>query len=357
MKCANQGRRGGEAEQAPAASPRRWTVRRAAAALSVVAFGPLGCGIGLTASPSEGFTAGDALATPPVDAAAAGADAGITSTGTPPVIDAGTADAATHMAGSPLCGIGTTADAGASCSPDEGVCTPAPGGVDAAAAAIDAARSGSGGSDGGVAEPDAESFACRVTVTRAEAGAASAVAACTVAGTGRAEAVCHASSDCAPGFDCVVNAINTYADGASTTGVCRHYCCDNSCEASNSFCDIESTLGGSASVPVCVPQSSASVGAACVLLDDMTCGTGLSCQVVNANTGEVACVTPGSATAGDSCETAKCADGLSCIGGYFPNRQCVQLCNHDNDNCPPGDTCTADPALSGQNAAVGICTP
>jgi hypothetical protein len=247
-------------------------------------------------------------------------------------------------------------DASAPCDPDNGACTPTVAVPDAGEPSYfaDAAVPGSGGGA-------AESYTCRVTAERGEAGIASVMPECVLAGVGKAESPCAASRDCAPGFECVVDDSRVHADGASDTqGVCRHYCCDNICQGLRAFCDKETTVGGAVAVPVCVTrpaQGSGDGGAACALLDDSTCGGGgLSCQVVNLDTGEVACVTPGTAMAGQSCELTNCAKGLSCIVGYFPDRTCGQLCDVENNDCPSGQSCAPNATLSNASASVGVCT-
>ena len=289
-----------------------------------------GCGIGLNAASAESPTPhGDAGASfAPVDAGIA-LDASKV-IGMPVTIDAGATGPTDTLANttgkSPLCGAPSV------CDPDKDEpCT-----------------------GGGTGAADSGALGCHVTNARADAGPASA---CSAAGTGKAESECHTGAGCAPGFECVVDGTRTGVDGAATGGVCRHYCCDNTC-GDHGFCDIETTLGAVV-VPVCVARAGAEIadaGAMCQLLDDATCGaSGLTCQVVNENTGQVACVTPGSATANESCETTHCAQGFSCIVGYFPNRECAQLCNHVDD-CPTGQTCTPNAALANVNTQVGICT-
>ena len=268
--------------------------------------------------------------------------------------DAGAAGPIFFTEGSPLCKIVQSDDGVFPCDPDAPSCAAYRGaagvaGADASTpAAADAAGSGVGSlADAGVVLPTA----CRVTAVRGDAGTSSAAPMCQVAGLGTAESPCYASTDCEAGFECVVSAAKV-AGTATNGGVCRHYCCNNVCAEAHAFCDIETTVGEDVAVPVCVAH-----GSSCQLLNDATCGlAGLTCQVVNDTTGEVACVTPGVAKAGESCETEKCAAGLSCIAGTFPNRQCAQLCNHSNDDCPAGESCTSNTALSDINTQVGVCT-
>jgi hypothetical protein len=313
------------------------------------------CGIGFNPSESTGaagFGEGGSFA----------ADAGVSndaSTLTPSAVyaDGGATDVVANGGISPLCGavaVQAASDAGITCDPDDTMsCTP---------------PKTATGDDAGAYEDAGTSFGCHVTATHVEAGAASAMTTCEAATADATEdASCYASGDCAPGFECVVGATRAEADGSSGTaaGVCRAYCCDNTCEHKDSFCDIETAVGGAVSVPVCVSGHAASAmgdaGAVCELLNDATsgpgsCGAGLTCQVVNQFTGQVACVVPGSATAGQSCESAKCAKGLSCILGYFPARECAQLCIIGNDDCPAGAACTASAAISSVDSQVGTCS-
>jgi hypothetical protein len=299
------------------------------------------CGIGFATPTASGAgVTGDDAALSAADAGAAG-DVGKAA----PVVqlgnDAGPSDVVAGAGRSPLCGPLALDDAGGATScardPDMGACTPAP--VDA-----------------GEPEGDAGtlSYGCHVTATHVEAGTASVMATCGVAGSTPAEQACYASSDCAPGLECVIDASRAQADSASNGGgVCRQYCCGNSCEGKQTFCEIETTVGGAVSVPVCVSPHS---GPACKLLDETSCATGLTCQIVNQYTGQVACVTPGTAAAGGSCETSNCAPGLSCILGYFPARECAQLCLLESDNCPSGETCTANAAISSVDSQIGTCS-
>jgi hypothetical protein len=317
------------------------------------------CGIGFNASATTTGPSGfDEAGKVSVDAGPA-VDAGILVAPAAVYADGGATDVLANGGTSPLCGaMGKTpasVDAGAtSCDPDL-PCTPDPG-----VAPLDA----------GVAYEDAgSSFGCHVTATHAEAGAASVTTTCSAAnGDATDDMPCSASSDCAPRFECVVDAARAQTDGAigAGGGVCRAYCCDDTCEHKGSFCDIETTVGGAVAVPVCAAGHSTptadDAGAACELLNDATsgagsCGMGLTCQVVNQFTGQVACVIPGNATAGESCESSKCAKGLSCILGYFPARECAQLCYIGDDTCPSGEACTASAAIASVDSQIGTCSP
>jgi hypothetical protein len=307
-------------------------------ALAGLLLGLPACGIALSPSPSAASFGAD------VDAGTALAAAdGAVEADVPKVVivapDAGSTTVMNSTSASPLCGAPGDGGSASACSPDIDSCSaPADAGVD---------YDMDGGA--GTAEP---AFGCHVTATHVEAGAAGAMAVCSPAGHGKPESPCYGSDDCAPGLECVVDAAKGEADSAASAGgVCRRYCCDNTCDEKGSFCDIEYTVSSAVAVPVCVN------GHPCELLNDATCGSGLTCQVVDAFTGQVACVTPGVATAGESCETSKCAKGLSCILGYFPARECAQLCYIQNDSCPSGEVCVASAAIPGVASQIGTCTP
>jgi hypothetical protein len=243
-------------------------------------------------------------------------------------------DAVTVL-GSPLCNV----SAAAVCNPDDAGCSAAC----ASEVLGDAAVAQSDGTC-----HDGHALACHVTAVHGDAGLPMVVPACSqpqgYPTLGTAEDACQSSDNCAIGFECVINDQNPDAGGA---GVCRHYCCDNLCSGHGSFCDIETAVSGAVAVPVCAPAQPA-----CELLKD-TCPSGLTCQIVDQTSGLVACVKPGSATAGQSCEITKCAKGFSCIG-EFPSRECAQLCNVELNDCTNG-TCTQNTVLSSNDSVVGIC--
>jgi len=333
-------------------------LRRSVAA---VAFGWLaGCGIGLSGAESA-FLSPEADAGAAYASADAGAPDGALTLAHDPTADAGIPlpGSGYGVSMSPLCGVTTV-----TCDPNEQGCVAPPavagagGEQDAGTFQFDAGGSFSdaGWSPDGGSEPDvATQVACRVTAVHSEAGAAGGMPVCGAAGTGQNDAPCSASTDCAGSFECVLDPTRAGADGAASAGVCRSYCCDNVCTAANSYCDIETTVTGSVAVPVCVVRPGyQDAGAACALLDDSSCEGQLTCQVVSAD-GQVACVAPGTASAGDSCETTKCAQGLSCVLGYFPQRTCAQLCELENNNCPSSQECMPDPSVTTVNPTVGVC--
>ncbi len=264
-----------------------------------------------------------------------------------------------------LCGIPTLADDAGStvtCDPDDGACSPpdADGPSDAGAPVSEA---GYPLADGGVGMAMQGRSACHVVTVHGDAGVTKAPT-CSAAGTGTSESACMGSSDCAPGFDCVIDDQRAVADGAPVQGVCRQYCCKQVCPTDQSYyCHMQATIGGSVAVPVCVPSvttpasdgGAADGGPACQLLDDSTCAQGLTCQVVT-QSGQLACVQPGTATAGESCATLTCAAGLSCIAGVAPYQTCAQLCNQTSDDCPGGQMCMSNATLANISQQIGVCS-
>ncbi len=329
-----------------------------------------GCSIGLTGASIAADDPADAsVPVRAVDAGSGAADAGRRKA-VAPAADAATLvslDAGTVGVVSPLCGV-VVGDGSVTCDPDEGSCSVDDAGADAStvpSADAGAYEAVDGGGDVASGAAGGRS-ACHVTAVYGDGGVTGAAGStpvaptCSAAGNGTEESACSASSDCAPGLDCVV-ADGSRPDGAALLGVCRRYCCNNVCGGTTaSYCHIQPTIGGAVAVPVCVPtapHTAADGGAPCTLLDDSTCGAGLTCQVVNVSSGQLACVTAGTATAGQSCDVMNCAAGLSCLAGTFPYRTCAQLCDQEYDQCPAGQTCMSNPVLSSVDAQIGVCTP
>lgn len=156
-------------------------------------------------------------------------------------------------------------------------------------------------------------------------------------------ASCGASSDCAPGFECV---------GAPAR--CRHYCCDESTCATYGkahqkayFCDVQPLATTSVeTVPVCQPVTPCDLRA-------QDCGSGQTCAVVESDgTLTTSCVTVGPGKVGDSCAAQHCGANLQCIGAPMPT--CHQLCDPQTPQCPQGTTCFHQwPVLDQQG--VGVC--
>jgi hypothetical protein len=123
-------------------------------------------------------------------------------------------------------------------------------------------------------------------------------------------------------------------------GICRHYCCGLACIGANTFCDIEPVFQEEQLVPVCAS------GPPCALLGS-DCTRGENCTVVNASTGQTACVTPGTGVLDGDCTKEKCGANLACI-----DNTCKELCSGTTE-CPSGRMCVPLTALGG---GIGICT-
>jgi hypothetical protein len=301
----------------------------------------------------------------------------------PPSIDsASDAGTAAAFAGSPLCGIPS---GGTLCDPDQAEAPDAGEYGACLAQAVPVVDSGpptampDGGSsedasdddafpddatpgpspdagvpyDSSVPAPVYSPLACHV-VPQGDGGVSPT---CTVAGTGADGAYCMSGQDCAPGFECV---------GDPGHGVCRHYCCANTCGAPPpdggsptplvdagvppAFCDIEPLVNGasapSTAVPVCVQKPS------CTLLEPCT-DPMQTCTIVDSS-GTTACITAGSQDVGQSCEYAHCKAGLACWG-VFPSRACVQICDATH-TCPAPQVCQSnDTNFANSSAGLGIC--
>jgi hypothetical protein len=205
-------------------------------------------------------------------------------------------------------------DAGRGCSDD---------GRDAAAAQSD------GGKNAG---------ACHVRYDAT--GDAGAAPVCLSAGKGEDGAECIRSTDCAAGFECV-----------GSPAQCRHYCCDGDsvCPTGGKhFCDIQVPAEqGALKVPVCMPVRQ------CVLLGE-GCTQGETCSVVD-DKGTTSCIGVGPAKAGESCETAHCSEGLTCLG-QPGMRRCYTLCRKNASMaCAIGERCKGSAPLF-QDPNIGICS-
>jgi hypothetical protein len=111
------------------------------------------------------------------------------------------------------------------------------------------------------------------------------------------------------------------------------------------FCDIVPLHEATTLVPACVPVTP------CKLLDTTTCGANKTCSIVR-DDGTTSCIATGVAGPGDSCDSTHCAAGLVCLG-QAGARQCFQLCDMTNPQCPDKTMCMSN-ALS-HDSSVGIC--
>lgn len=237
--------------------------------------------------------------------------------------DAGAAPTVRFL-GSPLCGA-----VEGSCFPDD-----VGGEVEDGGAAT--VRCGGESIDGGMS--DAGSSACRVG---ARGGSMTPI--CEAAGAGADGAKCTASSECAAGLECVRGA-------SAVAGQCRRYCCSGSCagvrtaSGDATFCDVGELFGAEAQAPVCTPVRR------CTLLAPGECGAQETCSVVD-ESGTTSCVKIGPARAGESCESARCAAGLACLGAVG-NRACFTLCRMGG-TCPSGTACRTSTLFP--DASYGVC--
>ncbi len=247
--------------------------------------------------------------------------------------------------GSPLCRVTKT-----SCQPDPiliGVDGGAGAGITGATelvcSALPVADAGAAVSDGALS-PDAanvseagtyEGRACRVGLDINGYPTPS----CERVGTGKDGSLCSEGSDCAGGFDCV----------SVSSGVkqCRRYCCSGSCGdklPETRFCDIAPLANENRLVPVCLPIKK------CELLG-ADCAMGETCAIVT-DTGMTSCVAVGKAAAGESCESAHCADGLNCLG-QVGAKKCYQICTMSGSDCASPQICKGNSLF--KDEGFGVC--
>jgi hypothetical protein len=292
-------------------SKRFLRVCAAAAVLAMTGCGGLGLG---------SVSVGSNVETPPEENTPASPDAGAfeASKGYPvPSADSGAdgGSAASPFLGSPLCGV-----TGTTCDPDSLACNFAVG--DGSAGECKAYSVCKGSAD--VAQ---ETAACRVVGM---------LPVCAEIGQQAEGMSCQKGSDCAAELECVGAGVS-----GTNSGICRRYCCDSIC-SKDSFCDIEPVFGSEQLVPVCNEVHH------CTPLGASSCHGGQTCTVVEQASEETtACVTPGTALAGDDCTMQKCAADLACISGT-----CKTLCVMTS-SCSYGESCMPLTALGD---GVGICT-
>jgi hypothetical protein len=304
---------------------------RAWLALVACAWLLIGCGnLALSAGGAPVPFGDDTIGKPPPDGGTedAGAGGGLTDSGTPDQKPASPTN------GSPLCGI-------LSSSP---FCDPGVAPDPSATRNYPCAREAADATDGGLAayaDAGVGAIACHVTQTP-DAGA---TPACFPAGPGTDGSPCMTGTDCAAGFECIGDATS------GTDGVCRPYCCHDTCDngidagagggdagpppmVPGAYCDIQPVYKQTYSVPVCVNTPP------CTLFG-MDCGPGQTCTIVDAM-GRTACESIGPGKSGDECETQHCGDGFACWGSA-PNRTCAQLCRTAYAMCPAGQVCAWNP--------------
>lgn len=172
---------------------------------------------------------------------------------------------------------------------------------------------------------------------------------CMAAGTKTGGQACTQWNECTVGYFCA---------GISATGpgTCRKLCCGgdwSACPAGEScYQQLHLVRPGEteptyASADLCSPVND------CDVFDASTCEAGKACQIVDP-TGNVACLTSGSAGLGEACSSSvRCQAGFACVGG-----KCRRLCRAVEGGepaCPPGEgTCVH---FVGNPEGVGECTP
>ena len=172
---------------------------------------------------------------------------------------------------------------------------------------------------------------------------------CQAAGTRAAGESCTAWNECVAGHFCA---------GVTQTasGTCRKLCCGgdwSACGAGESCYQQLYLLrpGGSepayANADLCAPVND------CDVFEASSCPSGKACQIVDP-TGNVACLTPGTAGLGDACSPSNpCEPGFSCVA-----EACRRLCRAvegGEPSCPPGEGICVH--FARDPAGVGECTP
>jgi hypothetical protein len=316
----------------------------------------LGCG-------SSGDDAAGAI----VGAGAAGNSLSDTGTGGSWVLPDGQGDGAVPR--NPLCGVGgcdpdpTTkvcispptpkgdasdggaedAEAEAEADAPDAAATPDADSGDAAGdadadATLDAPRDGASETTVVVPKPE---IACYV-----RAGDGGVGTACAKAGPIGEEQTCADSTDCEAGLGCV------QANGAATlTGranICRQLQCAlaHTCGAGKFYEELPLHQHGetlaAVLVPVCSPVDH------CALFTS-SCPLGKTCMIVGE--GETTCITPGTAKAGEPCDTE-----ILCAGGHTCSKSsgtCKRLCRVGIDSCGTGMCQGGSTALP--DKSVGVC--
>ena len=264
----------------------------------------------------------------------------------------------------PLCGQGCNPDDTRVCGDAAAPSADSAGdaGLDAADAAGGDAADGSplpeaGPNDSGVRR-DAEPriFACQVR--RVGSGSA---ASCGPAGSGKENAPCVSSADCAPGWACV---------GDAKAALCRPYCCGGSEGGDASARDAGASPCGEGSycgerslrddadsaeplrVPVCVPAEKCLLSEPypCPPNGACTCPDGTACTVVR-NDGTTGCLEPGNGVQGAPCsEEDRCAAGHLCSRG---TNRCLKLCQTTDMKSCGGGVCQSLAGVPDWGVCVG----
>lgn len=173
---------------------------------------------------------------------------------------------------------------------------------------------------------------------------------CFAAGSKAAGETCSQWNECSAGLFCA-------GVTPSEPGTCRRLCCGGDWSAcpDGQSCFQQLYLvrpgGGDpvyASADLCAPVND------CDVFDASSCPDGTACQIVDP-TGNVACITAGSAGLGDPCSPSDhCQAGFSCVAGSC-RRLCRAVAGGGEPSCPAAEgVCVhfhRDPP------GVGECSP
>jgi hypothetical protein len=149
--------------------------------------------------------------------------------------------------------------------------------------------------------------------------------ACRSAGSGTEATLCTADTDCAAGYTCSSRGGMSY---------CERYCTSGSnCESPRGKCltDLATATTPVVCTSGCDPLSTTNTD----------CPSGWSCDIYRLGSGSgsdvVDCRPPGTASAGQSCASAICGLGLTCVVFSNGSQTCEPICSpNTNTSCPSG---------------------
>lgn len=178
---------------------------------------------------------------------------------------------------------------------------------------------------------------------------------CFAAGSAAAGEACSAWDGCVAGHFCV--GIGQAPDGGVVPGTCRKLCCGgdwSACPADESCFQQVYLLRPGGTEPVYAKADVCAPVGGCDVFDASSCPDGKSCQLVDP-TGNVACVTAGSAKVGDPCSSdAPCVTGATCVAGHC-RRLCKAVEGGGEPSCPEAEGVCVH--FVGDPPGVGECTP
>lgn len=168
--------------------------------------------------------------------------------------------------------------------------------------------------------------------------------ACRPAGGGDANDTCASTNACAAGYVCV----------GGTDSSCKEYCADDAdCPSPRAKCAIQLIDGNDDPIPGATVCSS---NCNPTQVPSPDCPTNWTCDLFSANNEDIVdCRPNGTATQDQSCATADCAAGHTCVNFGAAGLFCQKICAIQGD-CPTGSTCTQFSTpfnVGGQN--YGVC--